>query len=176
MGDGAAEGTPIPGLEVTDVGEGEGQQRHVAGDPVGCEGVGLAQRRPSLDRIGADFDRPERVETRNVDHRPGTDEPHVQHRSQRHAAGENAGLETELVQQRDGLLGRVGAAVFEGSRFHASSPARKRRRQKEAVSPASSRSSRAKARKNWRISASVTVPSMRWPTVATLPPTRAPYR
>ena len=179
MGDRTAHRPPAAGLVMADMGKCRVHQRQLAGDTV-------PPLERALPRGGADFhdsvvlaDIVEIVDAGNVDQHRGLDEAEVEHRHERQTAGEDARLVAGAVEARDRLLGRHGADIVEGARFHRPIPsaASKRCHQVAAAASASGASAGPPARtearrsKNCRTSARAAPSIIRPPIAATVPDT-----
>jgi hypothetical protein len=64
----------------------------------------------------------ERGDTRNIDQRRGFDQPQIEHRHERLAAGKDARVVAVFGQRHGRLLDRVGAQVIERAGLHACTP------------------------------------------------------
>ena len=78
----------------------------------------LGDRGADLDGLAEIADDIERGDPRNIDQHAGIDQPQIEHRDQRLAAGENARIVAVFGEQRQRLLDRIGPHVIERPWFH----------------------------------------------------------
>ena len=118
MGDGAADGAPVAGLEVTDERQRRGEQRQLLFELRPIHQRVLRHRGADLDHVAAVGDAAERRKPRNVDQHAGLDQPQIEHRNERLAAGENARVVAVFGEQFQHFVDRIGPDVFERTRLH----------------------------------------------------------
>ena len=182
MGDRAAHGAAVAGLEVADEGQRAGEQRELRRKlrPV-LEPV-LGDRGADLDLVAQDLvthdlDVIELGKARDVDQYRRFEKAQVEHRHQRLPARHHLGVLAVLCEEGERLRDIVRAHIVEAARFHGASARPNRRRHRlrlgGAVAPplaAGAARRRPSRSKNCRMMTCVAPSSSRPPTAATLPP------
>ncbi len=178
VGDRAAHGAAVAGLEVADEGQRAGEQRELRRklrpvlEPVLGDG-GADLDLVAQDLVTHDLDVIELGKARDVDHHRRFEEAQVEHRHQRLPARHHLGLLAVLREEGEGLGDSVRAHIVEAARFHGASarPNRRRHRPGFAAPLAAGAARRRPSRsKNCRMITCVAPSSSRPPTAATLPP------
>ena len=172
MADRSADRAPVAGLEVADMGQrrGDDGKGGIEFRPVGQ--IALGDRRPDGNGISLVFDMRQFREAADVHENFRPDKPHVEHRHQRLAAGQHAGLVAMFGEHHDGVFDAPGAHIVERRRLHALPPTRRRSRPDsppDGDGPASPPASRIRPRRKRSMSCRAAPRTMRPPTAATLP-------
>ena len=143
---------------------------HVGGEVGVVEDLGLRGRRADGEAVGADLELFQVGKAGDVDEDRRFRQPHVEHRHQRLAPGDDAGVLAMFGKACDGFVDRVGDVDGEGGRFHELPPNFERILPRSPLRGAASGAARAtRARKNWLMSRRAAPERRRPPTEAMVP-------
>jgi hypothetical protein len=121
VSDRSAHGAAVADLEVSDVRQSGGQQRHIAGNGGVVFGRRLAHKRAHAHVSVVAFDRVETGDPVEVDEVPEGRESQRHHRDQALPAGQHLGLVAVLAEQRDRFAHARRRVVLESSWLHTTS-------------------------------------------------------
>ena len=115
----AADRAPVPDLRVADLRGGVGEYRRLGLEQLGIGHLGVPGGRADDHLVALDPDAGQLGDPGDVDQHGGLGQPHLHHRQQRMAAGQQLGVLAVLGQQRQRVRGGVGDLVVERRGDHA---------------------------------------------------------
>ena len=119
MDDRAPDRPLVPDLRVADQARREGDDGAAGLEHRAAVHVVVPRARPDTDLVGVLLDIGERSDPADVDQGRGPGETQFHHRDQRMAAGEQLCLRPVALEQREGMVHRVGDLVVEFRGNHA---------------------------------------------------------